>query len=126
MKLYTYANCDTCRRATKWLRSAGIAFEEFPIRETPPTLAELRAALAARNGELRRLFNTAGRDYREMKLGSKLPQMMPDDALKLLAHNGNLVKRPFAIGDGVALVGFDEKEWAGVLGVRRGSSAGSP
>jgi arsenate reductase len=29
--------------------------------------------------------------------------------------NGNLVKRPFAVGDGVALVGFDEAAWASAL-----------
>jgi len=33
----------------------------------------------------------------------------------LLARNGNLVKRPFLIGSGVGLVGFDEAEWAKIL-----------
>jgi arsenate reductase len=118
LTVYTYANCDTCRRAVKWLRAHGLAFTERPIRETPPTLAELRAMLAARNGELRRLFNTAGRDYRELKLAEKLPAMSGEEALGLLgllARNGNLVKRPFLLGVGVALVGFDEKTWAGAL-----------
>ncbi len=41
---------------------------------------------------------------------------MPEaDALELLASNGNLVKRPFALGDGVALVGFDERAWRTAL-----------
>ena len=39
-------------------------------------------------------------------------------ALTLLAGNGNLVKRPFLIGDGVARVGFGEKEWMAALDVR--------
>jgi len=50
MKVYTYKNCSTCRDAVKWLRGAAIAFEELPIRETPPSLAELRAMLAAHDG----------------------------------------------------------------------------
>jgi arsenate reductase-like glutaredoxin family protein len=42
--------------------------------------------------------------------------MTADQAVAMLSKNGNLVKRPFVIGDGVLLVGFKEGEWAGVLG----------
>jgi len=117
LKVYTYANCDTCRKAVKWLRAQGLEFDERAIRETPPTLAELRTMLAAQGGELRRLFNTSGKDYREQKLGEKLPALGESAALALLAGNGNLVKRPFLLGARAALVGFDEKTWmATVLG----------
>ena len=116
LKIYTYANCDTCRRAVKWLRARGLECDERPIRETPPSAAELRTMLAAHGGELRRLFNTSGRDYREQKLGEKLPTLTETAALALLAGNGNLVKRPFLLGPGVALVGFDEGVWAAALG----------
>jgi arsenate reductase (glutaredoxin) len=115
LKVYTYANCDTCRRAVKWLRAHELAFEERAIRETPPGPSELRKMLAAQDGELRKLFNTSGRDYREQKLGEKLPAMSEAAALALLAGNGNLVKRPFLLGAGAALVGFDEKVWAAAL-----------
>ncbi len=115
LTVYTYANCDTCRRAVQWLRARGLAFTERPIRETPPTLAELRTMLAAYGGDLRRLCNTAGRDYRELKLGGKLPAPGPDAVLGLLAKNGKLVKRPFLLGPGVALTGFDEKVWTATL-----------
>jgi arsenate reductase len=115
LKIYTYAQCDTCRRAVKWLRAHGLAFAEVPIRETPPSSAELRLMLAAQGGELRRLFNTSGRDYREQQLGAKLPAMSEAAALALLAGNGNLVKRPFLLGGRVALTGFDEATWASAL-----------
>jgi len=111
LKIYTYANCDTCRRAVKWLRAHGREFDEIPIRETPPSATELRAMLAAHGGELRRLFNTSGKDYRDQKLGEKLPGLTEAAALGLLAGNGNLVKRPFLLGPKVALTGFDEATW---------------
>ena len=113
--VYTLANCDTCRRAVKWLRAQGLVFVERAIREIPPGLEELRTMLAAYAGENRRLFNTSGRDYRARKIGEKLADMTVNEALGLLSKNGNLVKRPFLIGDGVALVGFDEAVWAKVL-----------
>lgn len=112
LRVYTLSNCDTCRRATKWLRSNGIDFEERAIRDTPPSAVEVRTMLAAHGGAVRKLFNTAGRDYRELELGERLAALSDSEAIKLLAANGNLVKRPFAIGDGVALVGFDETKWA--------------
>ncbi|MDB6113552.1 MAG: ArsC family transcriptional regulator [Lacunisphaera sp.] len=111
LTVYTLANCDTCRRAVQWLRARGLTFAERPIRETPPTLGELRRMLAAHDGNFRRLCNTAGRDYREMGLAEKLPAMSESEALKLLAANGNLVKRPFLLGPGLALIGFEEEVW---------------
>lgn len=112
LKIYTYAQCDTCRRAVKWLREQSIAFEERPIRETPPSRTELRSMLEANDGELRTLFNTSGRDYREQKLGDKLSSLSESAAFDLLESNGNLVKRPFLIGKGIAVVGFNPDLWA--------------
>jgi arsenate reductase len=117
LKLYTYAKCDTCRKAVKFLRAHGVIFEEIPIRETPPTKVELRAMLAAHDGQLRKLFNTSGVDYKALGLSAKLPTMSEAGAISLLASNGNLVKRPFAIGEGVHLVGFDESLWRAALPV---------
>lgn len=115
LKIYTLSNCDRCRSATKWLRERKISFVEAAIRETPPTAAELKAMLASYEGDIRKLFNTSGRDYREQNLGEKLATMSPTAALALLAGNGNLVKRPFLIGVGVARVGFDDQGWTATL-----------
>ena len=112
MKVYTYKNCDSCRKATKWLSEQDIAFEQVAIRDTPPSVAELRQMLGYQANELRKLFNTAGGDYRELKMKDKLPSMATDDALKLLASRGNLVKRPFLLVDGFGLVGFKQADWA--------------
>lgn len=116
LTLYTLRNCSTCRAAVKWLEAHQIAHREKPIRETPPSGAELRTMLAGQKGELRRLFNTSGLEYRALGLAQKLPLMTEDEAVGLLAGNGRLVKRPFLLGSGVTLVGFDEKIWSVTLG----------
>lgn len=115
LRVYTYARCDTCRRAVKFLRSREIAFDEIPVREIPPTKREFQMMLAALNGEIRRLFNTSGADYKAMGLSSRLPSLTSAEAIDLLVANGNLVKRPFVIGDDTHLVGFDEARWAAAL-----------
>jgi arsenate reductase len=108
---YTYANCSTCRDAVKWLRARGVPFVEKPIRETPPSVAELKRMLGYQNDNLRRLFNTSGQDYRALGLSGKLPAMTEAEALALLGGNGRLVKRPFVLGATFGLVGFDQAEW---------------
>lgn len=115
LKAYVYQNCDTCRKAIKFLKAHAVDFQVIPIRETPPTKTELTTMLRARNGDLRKLFNTSGNDYKAQNLKDKLPNLSTDDALALLAQNGNLVKRPFLIGPDVALNGFDEYAWAEAL-----------
>lgn len=110
LRFYAYKGCDSCRKARKWLKEHDIAFTEVPIRETPPTLPELRQAMSTL-GNLRSLFNTSGVDYRQMGLKDKLPNMSEDESLQLLTQNGNLVKRPFLTGPNTSLVGFKEAIW---------------
>ena len=114
--VYCYQKCSTCRDALKWLDARHFAYQVKAIRETPPTPAELATALKSAGGDLRKIFNTSGMDYRALGLKDKLPVMSETAAFELLSKNGNLVKRPFLIGDGQVLVGFKEPEWQKALG----------
>jgi arsenate reductase len=122
LTLYTYAKCGTCRKATKYLTKRGIAFIEKPIREQPPSLQELRSARGA-VGDVRRLFNTSGKDYRELGLSASLPGMPVAQALRLLSGNGNLIKRPFVPLPGGGVVGFSQAEWDARIGQEVGRKA---
>ena len=111
MKIYTYAKCATCRKAVKWLTENGIAFKEVPIRDQPPSPDELKLMLSYYKGDVRKLFNTSGVDYRSLGLKDKLPVMSQTEAINLLAGNGNLVKRPFLLDHEKGLLGFQMAEW---------------
>lgn len=116
MKIYTYQKCGTCRKATQWLKSRTLAFEEIPIRETPPAKQELETMLKTYDGDLRKLFNTSGFDYRDLGLKDKWPTLSKQEAFTLLTQNGNLVKRPFVLSDSFNAVGFREADWEKGLG----------
>ena len=62
-------------------------------------------------GNIRKLFNTAGQDYQKMNLKRRLLRLSADEAIDLLASNGNLVKRPFVLTKKGGRVGFKEIEW---------------
>lgn len=111
LTVYTYAKCSTCRDAVKWLQDRKVTFMEKPIYTEPPTPAELKRMLTFLEGNLRRLFNTSGIQYRALGLAAKLPTMSEADSLALLAKEGRLVKRPFVLGQDFGLVGFDAERW---------------
>jgi arsenate reductase (glutaredoxin) len=115
MKIYTYKNCSTCRKAVAHLKDLGVDFDEVPIRDTPPTVEELKRMLKALGGDVKALFNRSGQDYRALNLKDKLPKMSETEALKLLASNGNLVRRPFAFIGRNGVVGYDPKTWNDAL-----------
>lgn len=114
LRLYTLSTCDSCRKAVAFLRARGVPFTEIAIRVSPPSAAELRLALAS-GTPLRKLFNTSGREYRSLGVGEKLDTLSEAEAIALLAGNGNLVKRPFVVGSGVATAGFQEAAWTAWL-----------
>ena len=115
VEIYTLKTCDSCRKATRWLKENDIPFTETPIRENPPSEADLRLALAQSGGEIRKLFNTSGQDYRSLILKEKLPALSKDEAITLLASNGNLIKRPFLTTGNSAHTGFSPESWKTLL-----------
>lgn len=116
--VYCYSGCGTCRKALAWLAARGVECDVRPIRETPPSKAELEAALA-QGIPLKGLFNVSGGDYKELGLKDKLAGMKVPDAIALLASRGNLVKRPFLAHEGRFLVGFSEESFASAFADRR-------
>ena len=108
---YGYKKCSTCVKAVRWLEARGIPFVEKAIRETPPNLPELKAALQASGNNLRKILNTSGIDYRELKMKDSMTSMTTGEVLTMISQNGNLAKRPLLIGKGIALVGFVPSQW---------------
>lgn len=111
LKVYEYTKCGTCRKALKFLDSKGVEYKKLAIRETPPSSAELKKMLKYMEGNIKKLFNTSGQDYRNLGIKDKLASMSEKQAIDLLSKNGNLVKRPFVLDKDWGTVGFKEDEW---------------
>ncbi len=116
MKFYQYPKCSTCVKARKYLEAHSIEVQNINIAEQAPNMDELAAMLASYEGNIKKLFNTSGMQYRELNMKDRLPAMGHDEALELLANNGMLVKRPFLLNqDNKGVVGFKEVDWARFL-----------
>ncbi|GJL78549.1 MAG: hypothetical protein NPINA01_15380 [Nitrospinaceae bacterium] len=115
MKFYGYNKCGTCRKAKAFLDSQNLEYAEFDITENPPPKSVLKRAMKAKG--LRKLFNTSGVQYKELKIKDKIAGMTETEALNLLVSNGRLIKRPIAFDAERVTVGFDPAEydavWAG-------------
>ena len=111
--LYGIPNCDTVKKARKWLDERGIAYVFHDYKKHGAD----RAVLARWSGEAgwEALLNRRGTTFRALDEGSK-SDLDEAKAVALMAEHTSTIRRPVVEHDGGLLVGFDEAEWALALG----------
>jgi arsenate reductase len=110
MKVYFYPKCSTCRQALRYLDSKKTSYQAIDISEKAPTKSELKKMYLAMGGDLRKLFNTSGKLYREGGYKDKIKDMSVAAAIAVLHGEGMLVKRPFVISEDTQFVGFGDEQ----------------
>lgn len=110
-----YPRCSTCAKARAWLEANRVRYRERNISTQNPSYDELRRWHAASGLPVRRFFNTSGRAYRALDMKDRLPGMSDDEALRTLATDGMLVRRPIVVSAHKVLVGFNAETWSGAL-----------
>ncbi len=116
MKVYQYEKCESCKKAIRWLKERGIEHTLLPIREKTPTRNEMLQMINAHNGEVKKLFNTSSKDYRDPEVKGKISSLTQEEIITLLRERGNLIKRPFVVGNEIALQGFKSEFWENKFG----------
>lgn len=115
MLFLQYPPCSTCQKAKKWLDANGLAYIDRHIKESKPTIDELKEWFNRSNLPLKKFFNTSGLLYKSLNLKNRLPSMTEDEQLEMLASDGMLIKRPLIVTDTLVLVGFKEENWKQLL-----------
>lgn len=72
--------------------------------------AEIDALIGDRDYKL--LLNAKNELYRELKMKDHPPSRA--EAVKLMARNPNLIRRPIIVKGGKIILGFDQEEYAGL------------
>ena len=111
LKIYGIKNCDSVRKALKFLKSHDIPFEFIDFRETPVDEPTIREWLEG--AELKPLFNTRGATYRSLKL--KELDLDENEKIEWLAKENILIKRPVIVLDKKVIIGYNESEYSDQL-----------
>ncbi len=103
IKVYGLKNCDTCRKALKWLAAENLthAFSDFRADGLDP--AQAARWLDTVGDEV--LINRRGTTWRQLSEADRA-DLDRDKALALVIANAALIKRPVFEVNGDVLIGF--------------------
>lgn len=108
MTLYGIKNCDTVRKARKWLdkNQPNISFHDF--REDGLDKEQLTHWVALIGWE--KLFNKRSTSFRNLSDADKA-DIDQDKAIELMLSHPTLIKRPVLVVNDKIQVGFKEAEY---------------
>lgn len=110
--VYGIPNCDTVKKARKWLDAREIAYDFHDYKKQGADPAKLSSWVAEAGWES--VLNRRGTTFRKLPDEDK-EGLDAAKAVAVMAANPSCIKRPVVEYPGGLLVGFDESEWAGAL-----------
>ncbi len=111
--LYGIADCDTIRKARKWLERQGVTYVFQDYKKAGVDEERLRGWAGEVGWET--LFNRRGTTFRKLPEESK-ENIDEDKAIMLMVAHPSMIKRPVLESDGNPLiVGFKSTEYEEAL-----------
>jgi arsenate reductase len=105
-------NCTSCRKARGLLEKRGLELDLRDLGKDRLTMEELDQLIGGR--DYRKFLNSRNEMYRQRKMAQNPPTR--SEALRLMAAEPNLIRRPVVIcGDRIVL-GFDEEALGEIAG----------
>ncbi|MCL4135056.1 UNVERIFIED_CONTAM: hypothetical protein GTU68_021597 [Idotea baltica] len=111
MKVYSLKNCDTCKKALKWLDGEGIAHEVHDIRAQGVDAAFIGPIVDALGWET--AINRRSTTWRGLSDADK-DGLDNAKAVALILDHPTLMKRPVFVSGSTVICGFDAKAQAAV------------
>ena len=114
--LYGLKNCDTCKKASKWLDRFGVAFSFIDYRDNKPA-PEVLLEWAGKAGGFDALINKSSTTWRQLPENRKTPGSEAEWKL-LLREYPQLMRRPVVVfDDGRVSQGFSDNGFKALFGV---------
>jgi len=108
IKMYGIKNCDTIKKAQKFLDSHGVEFEFIDFRQSPINESTLQSFIDTLGWD--KLVNKRSTTYRNFTDDEKL-----NITLALTLKNPTLIKRPVLVMGNEIRVGFSEKLYSDLV-----------
>ncbi len=112
MDFYGIPNCDTVKKARKWLDGQGIDYVFHDYKKEGADPAKLEAWVAEKGWET--ILNRAGTTFRKLTEAEKA-DLDAGKAIALMVEQPSMIKRPVVEHGGALLVGFRQAEWEAAL-----------
>lgn len=100
--------CTTCTKARSFLERRGYQLQYRDLWKDPLSAAELEKLIGPRDHS--DFLNTHSEAYRQKKLTENPPTRR--EAIRLMAKEPRLIRRPVIVAGGRVVLGFDEKGMA--------------
>jgi Spx/MgsR family transcriptional regulator len=110
--LYGIPNCDTVKKARKWLDEKGIGYAFHDYKKQGADPAKLRLWVDEAGWET--VLNRRGTTFRKLDEADKA-DLDAAKAVALMEAHPSAIKRPVVECPGGLLVGFDPAEWGEAL-----------
>ncbi len=108
MKLYGIKNCDTVKKARKWLDGRDVAYTFVDLKQTTPNKSQLQHWCKTVGWET--VLNRRGLTWRQLDDAQK-QDIQTSRAVELMHEQPMLIKRPVIELDDTLLVGFKEADY---------------
>jgi len=110
LTVYGIKQCDTCRKALKWLEAQGVEHRFHDFRVDGLQSGVLQDWLGSPFAD--KLVNRRSTTWRQLTDAQRLLQ--GHDLAQLLLDNPTLIKRPVFVTDAIVAVGFNPQELTGL------------
>ncbi|GMN01883.1 arsenate reductase [Erythrobacter sp. MTPC3] len=111
--VYGIPNCDTVKKARKWLDANGLDYTFHDYKKEGADPAKVSAWIADKGTDV--VLNRRGTTYRKLSDEEKAEAAVSHKAARLLVQHPSMIKRPVVEHSGGILVGFKEDEWSANL-----------
>lgn len=108
LTVYGIKQCDTCRKALKWLTAEGIDHQFHDFRVDGLQAELVRGWMSSDFAD--KLVNRRSTTWRQ--LSEQQQQFDADALLELLLQHPTLIKRPVFVSDDIVAIGFKPSELA--------------
>lgn len=105
-------NCDTLKKALKWLDNQGINYQYHDYRKAGLDAEMLQTFVAELGWEP--LINKRGTTYRQLSDEQKASLDQPR-AIAIMLDNPAIIKRPLLVHEGKYYLGFKESQYAEIF-----------
>ena len=110
--MFGIPNCDTIKKAKKWLEAEGIEFEFHDYRKQGINEELVKTFCTELGWEL--VLNKRGTTYRQLTQEQK-GTLTEEKAVALLVEQSAMIKRPILNVDGKLHIGFKADQYAAIF-----------